>query len=92
MGNFVTASSQRPLYVIVPPAMMPDEVTIAAFRDQLRESEVVNGLSANGSYWTNHAVKVLVSSGNRTNARHWPETGFWEMMTKVPDRLSATRK
>ena len=26
---------------------MPDEATIAAFRDQLRKSEVVNGLSAN---------------------------------------------
>ena len=34
-----------------------------------------------GSFWVN-----CPQTGS------WPETAFWEMMTKVPDRWSATRR
>ena len=33
-----------------------------------------------------------VDSGNSFQVRLLSGNGFWEMMTKVPDRLSATRK
>src|SRR5262249_53598130 len=92
-GNYFTGIAHQ-WAVVCAEQISLVKIAAIAFSDPLgwRRTErlflfkVAGKASINGKRFR---VSIAASTHDtRTGAGHWPEPGFWEMMTKVLDRLS----